>query len=88
MRTLIIIFSGFVLLGIFIGIARFVGSNVAASTGAAIKIFLVIWFVVAAVNMWIGVVRAGYSFLEELPIFLIIFLLPAGLAVFLKWKFF
>jgi hypothetical protein len=36
--------------------------------------------------MWIGVARAGYSFREELPIFLLIFLLPAVAAVFIRWK--
>jgi hypothetical protein len=44
--------------------------------------FVVIWFVAAAANMWIGVSQAGYSFREELPIFLLIFLLPSAVAVF------
>jgi hypothetical protein len=42
--------------------------------------------VVAAINMWIGVARAGYSFREELPIFLLIFLVPAAAAAFIRWK--
>jgi len=49
--------------------------------------FVAIWFVAAAWNMWIGVSQAGYSFQEELPIFLLIFLLPAAVAVLVKWKF-
>jgi len=49
--------------------------------------FAAIWFVVAAANMWLGVSRAGYSFQEELPIFLLIFLLPVAVAVVVKWKF-
>jgi len=51
-------------------------------------IFITIWFVVAAVNMWIGIARAGYSFTEALPIFLLIFLVPAAAAILIKWKFF
>jgi hypothetical protein len=35
----------------------------------------------------IGVYRAGYSFREELPIFLLIFLLLARIAIFVKQKF-
>lgn len=31
--------------------------------------------------------RAGYSLQEELPIFVLIFLLPAAFAVFVRWKF-
>jgi hypothetical protein len=42
---------------------------------------------VAAANMWLGVVRAGYAFADELPIFLLIFLLPVATAITVKWKF-
>jgi hypothetical protein len=49
--------------------------------------FIGIWFMAAAVNMWIGVSQVGYSFKEELPIFLLIFLLPAAVAAVVKWKF-
>jgi hypothetical protein len=45
-----------------------------------------VW-VVAAVNMWIGVTRAGYSVTEELPIFLLIFAVPVAVAMFVWWKF-
>ena len=88
MRTVIIILGGFALLGVCFGVARLIGSNVAAASGTAVKIFITIWFVVAAVNMWIGVAQAGYSFTEELPIFLSIFSLPAAAAVLIKWKLF
>ena len=88
MRTVIIILGGFVLLAVCIGVARLIGSNVAAATGSAVKVFIAIWFIVAAVNMWIGIAQAGYSFTEELPVFLLIFLLPAAAAVVTKWKFF
>jgi hypothetical protein len=88
MRTVIIILGGFVLLAACFGVARLFGSNVAVATGTAVKIFMTIWFVVAAVNLWIGVAQAGYSFTEEFPIFLLIFLLPAAAAILIKWKFF
>jgi hypothetical protein len=51
-------------------------------------ISITIWFVVAAVNKWIGVAQAGYSFAEEFPIFLLILLVPAAAAIVIKWKFF
>jgi hypothetical protein len=53
---------------------------------AATVAFVAIWFLAAASNMWIGVSQAGYSFQDELPIFLLIFLLPAAVAVFFNWK--
>jgi hypothetical protein len=49
--------------------------------------FVAVWFAVAAVNMWLGVARAGYSVADELPIFLLIFGAPAALAWFTKWQF-
>ena len=70
-----------------LGIARLVSGGGTSSTTTATIAFIVIWLVAAALNMWIGVTKAGYSFQEELPIFLLIFLLPAALAVFVKWKF-
>lgn len=87
MRTMIIILAGFILLAVCIGATRLLGSNRAATTSTAVKIFIPIWFLAAAINMWIGVARAGYSFAEELPIFLLIFLLPASTAFLLRWKF-
>jgi len=87
MRTTIIILGGFALLGACIAIARLIGTNSSDSMGVAVKVFIAIWFVVAAVNMWIGVTRVGYSFTEELPIFLLIFLVPAATAILINWKF-
>jgi hypothetical protein len=86
MRTMIIILAGFAFLAACIVAARRLANGAGAPIGSAVAIFIVAWFVVAAINMWIGVARAGYSFKEELPIFLLIFLLPAAAAVFLKWK--
>ncbi len=37
--------------------------------------------------MYLGVRQAGYSVREELPIFLLIFLVPAAAALLLRWKF-
>jgi hypothetical protein len=49
--------------------------------------FVGIWLVAAASNIWIGVSLGGYSFKEELPTFLLIFLLPVAVAVFARRKF-
>lgn len=86
MRTLIIIFGGFVLWGASLGIARLLGGRSASSTWTSTIVFAIIWFVLAAANLWVGVTQAGYSFIEELPVFLLIFALPVAVAVFVKWK--
>jgi hypothetical protein len=48
--------------------------------------FLPIWFVTAAVNMWVGVRRAGYSVTEEAPVFALVFAVPAAVALLAWWK--
>ena len=87
MRTAIIILGGFALWAACLGIAKLLASSRTSSMTTATTVFVALWFVAAASNMWIGVSQAGYSFQEELPIFLLIFLLPAAVAVFVKWKF-
>lgn len=87
MRTLIFILAGFVLLAASLGVARLSGGSAAAGMRSAVWIFIAIWFLVAVVNLWMGVARAGYSVGEELPIFLLIFLLPAAAAVLIRWRF-
>ena len=52
-----------------------------------LKLPSLLWFMLAAANMWIGITQAGYSFKEELPIFLLICLPPVAVAVWVKWKF-
>ena len=86
MRTLIFIVGGFVLLAACLGAAKLLAGGAAHATRTATLVFIALWFVVAAANMWMGVARAGYSVAEELPIFLLIFGLPAIVGVLLKWK--
>jgi len=86
MRTAVIILGGFVLLGLCLLAGRLIGGSSAMMVLAA-KIFIPIWLAAALLNMWVGVARAGYSTSEELPTFLLIFALPAGVAAFAWWKF-
>ena len=86
MRSALIIVGGLVLLGLFALVGwRFFGGPPSVVTVA--KIFIPTWLVVALINTWVGVSRAGYSVAEEFPIFLVIFAIPAGVAVFVWWKY-
>ena len=85
MRTLLIVLIGFALWAACLWVANLVGKSASSKT-AATAVFVVIWFVAAALNMWIGISHAGYSFQEELPIFFLIFLLPTVVAVFVNWR--
>ena len=48
--------------------------------------FIPIWLVCAAINMWVGVSSAGYSVAAELPIFVLVFAVPAAIALMVRWK--
>jgi len=74
------------LLGAAVLLGRLFSTNYPGATAAAIGIYVALWLLLVGGNMWVGVAKAGYSVAEELPIFLLIFGLPAVLAVLLKWK--
>jgi hypothetical protein len=86
MRTLAIIIGGLVLLGFSLAAGRYVGGGATGAVVGAIKAFLAAWFFVALFNFWMGVSRAGYSVGEELPIFLLIYLVPGALAAIVWWR--
>jgi len=85
MHTLKVIVAGFLVLGIFLLLGRFLGNGSHQAMATAARIFIPAWLVGAAVNMWIGVSRAGYSVADEAPVFLVVFAVPAGVALGLWW---
>jgi hypothetical protein len=42
---------------------------------------------VASVNLWVGVSRAGYTVMQELPILAVNVAVPGAIAVFAAWHF-
>ena len=84
MRTAIIIAIGLIVLAVCVLGPRVAGRPEWSAAGA--KTFIALWLLAALVNMWIGVSRAGYSVAEELPIFLLIFAIPAAVAAYVWWK--
>jgi hypothetical protein len=85
-RTGLFLLAGFLLLGASVILGRLFSHNFPGAPLFATVLFVVLWFVLAGANMWTGVAKAGYSVAEELPIFALIFLVPAAVAVLLKWK--
>lgn len=85
-HTVKVIAGGLLLLGLFVLLARLVhADSPTAGMVAAARWFVPIWLIAAAINMWIGVTRAGYTVAEEAPIFLVVFVVPAGVAVLVAW---
>ena len=87
MHTLKLIAAGFALLGALHFLARRLKLGGGDPTGFAVKLFLPLWLVVALVNLWVGVNRAGYSLLQEMPFFSLVFGLPAAFALLLFLRF-
>ena len=86
MHTIIVLSAGAALLAACLLLGQaFTGSMQGLAWGA--KAFIPLWLVLAAVNMWIGVSRAGYTVVDEAPIFLLIFAVPAAVALLVWWKF-
>lgn len=84
MHTAIVLAGGFGLLGLCAIAGRILGGTYGAATAALV--FLPLWLIAAAINMYIGVKRAGYSVAEETPIFVVVFAIPAAAALFVWWK--
>lgn len=77
MRTAILLATGFVLLGLLQLAAGFIGGK-----GRAAMVFIGIWLIATLVNLYIGTTH-GYTVMEEAPIFLLLFGVPAAAAFWL-----
>lgn len=86
MHTLMVLVGGFVLLFFCQLVARvFAGAGVSPMAKAEL-VFIPLWFVITAINMWIGINHAGYTFMQELPIFLLVFGVPVAAALLTWWR--
>ena len=87
MHTLKVIFGGFLLLGVCLLLGRWIGDAAAAVVATTIKYFIVLWLAATLVNMWVGVSKAGYSIKDEAPVALLVFAVPAIVAIVIWWRF-
>jgi hypothetical protein len=88
MRTVLFLMVGFLLLGAAALLGKMFSANYPGAPYAATIAFVLLWFALSAFNFWVGVAKAGYAFTDELPIFLLIFGVPAVAAILIKWRFF
>lgn len=83
MHMLMMTLLGLALLAAF----WFVGRMLNARAGRAVingpRVFLAVWAAVSFYNGYIGVTKAGYSVQAELLVHVVVFGLPAAIAVFL-----
>jgi hypothetical protein len=76
MHTIDVMSAGFALRAVCLWVGRQRGSR---AKGALVV--LPLWLLATAVDMWIGVRQAGYAIAAELPIFLLLFGVPAAVAL-------
>jgi hypothetical protein len=86
MRTLLFLLVGLLLLAACMLLGKLFSTSYPGASHAATVTFVVLWLVISAFNLWVGVAKAGYTFAEELPILLLIFGVPTIVALFLKWR--
>jgi len=86
MRIALFLIAGLLLLGAALLLGRLFSSHYPGATFVATIAYVALWLIIAGANMWVGVAKAGYSVTEELPIFLLIFGVPAAAAILLKWR--
>jgi len=79
MHTILVIGGGLLLLATCLAIAHLTGGRRTAQQAA--MVFLPLWLVGACINMYVGVSRAGYTVAQELPILVVVFAVPALVAL-------
>ena len=84
MHTVIVLLIAFALLAACVLIGQSGGRGHAGRKRGAL-VFLPLWFVGAALNLWMGV-QHGYTVAEELPMFALVFGVPAAVASLIAWK--
>lgn len=87
MHSLKIIAGGFALLAICLLLGwRASRTNPTAGFARAARLFLPVWLLASAINMWFGMRHRGYSFAEEVPVFVVVYLIPAATAMLIWWR--
>jgi hypothetical protein len=87
MRIALILAAGLMIFaGLFLYSRLFV-QHYPHATRWATWAFVMAWLAATVFNLWVGVSHAGYSVREELPILLLLFAVPAVVALLVRWKF-
>jgi hypothetical protein len=68
-RTLLFLVAGLLLLAAFLLLAKLFSPNYPDATRLTTIAYVALWFIIAGVNMWVGVARAGYSVAEDCQFF-------------------
>jgi hypothetical protein len=85
MHTVKVIAAGLALLAVFALVGHWLARSQGAGGGARAALYFIgVWLLLAIANLVLGVLSAGYSVREELPIFLLVFAVPTLVALVLR----
>lgn len=87
MRTVFVLASGLLMFGSLFFYSRLFVDHFPNAVATATYAFVALWLAATTFNMWVGISHAGYSLREELPIMLLLFTVPAAVALIIRWKF-
>ena len=76
MRNLQFLLVGGLLLAASLLLGRLFQAEFGRALDVARLLFLAAWAALTLFNLWVGVAHAGYTWSEELPIFLVLFGAP------------
>lgn len=87
MRTVTVLAAGLLIFsGVFL-FSRLFLPHYPQATAWATGVFVAAWLAATVFNLWVGVSHAGYSVREELPILVLLFSVPASVALLVRWQF-
>lgn len=81
MHMLMMTVLGLVLLAVFWVVGRQLNTRAGRQVVNGPRVFLPVWLAVSFYNGYVGVTKAGYSLLAELLVHIVVFGLPAAVAV-------
>jgi len=84
MHSIMMVGGGLLLLGLFILAGHLLGGERQSMARAAFA-FIPVWLGAAGINMYVGVAQAGYTVVQELPFFVLVFGVPAVFALGIRW---
>ena len=86
MRTPLFLLAGFLLLTSTCIVGKLLAEVFPSALNWATFLFVLVWCALAGANLVGGVTRAGYSVGEEIPVFMLIFGLPAIAMLIVRYK--
>lgn len=88
MRTAIILLGGIVLWAVALMLAKRFGKPGGTAIADTTLAFITVWLLGTLTSVWISSAQGGHPLRDEIPVFIVIFAVPAAIAAIVKKTFF